>query len=257
MLIAAQYILGTQVEGQDGRLGLIHDLLFDDNSWAVRYVVINTRTWLPGRKVLLAPLEIKQTDWPGHQIKIDKTRTQIEQSPPLSEHEPVSRQRESDLADYFDWPRLWGGADPLGPDTPMGVGADPSSPENEASPTTLAKEPDGDPHLRSCKHILRYELTAEDGQIGDIEDLIVDDREWQIRYLVARVDSVKWITRAHFLIAPDWIRELDWKTRHLSVDLTRDQIESCPEFEPTEPINRRLEERLYDYYGRPRYWDDE
>jgi hypothetical protein len=99
-----------------------------------------------------------------------------------------------------------------------------------------------------------YELSAVDGEIGEVEDLIVDDQKWRIRYIVARVDAAKWITRARFLVSPDWIQGIDWSTRSLTVDLTRQEIEECPEFEPTKPINRRYEELLCDYYGRPRYW---
>jgi hypothetical protein len=103
MRIAAQFMLGTKVRGKGGYLGLLHDVLFDDVSWRVRYLVINTRSWLPGRKVILRPGEAQTLDWPAHEIRVDKSRKEIENSPPLAEHEPVSRQRQAELADYFDW----------------------------------------------------------------------------------------------------------------------------------------------------------
>jgi len=256
MRIAADFVLGTPVEGRDGRLGHIDDVLFDDRSWRVRYLVIQVRSWLPGRKVVLMPREVTGADWPAHSVTIDKTREEIRQSPPLAEHEPVSIQHESELADFFDWPTLWGGADPLGPNTPMGIGADLAHMNRKASGNPLAKQPTGDPHLRSMQHIVGYDLVANDGEIGEIADLILDDTDWRIRYLVATVDSSRWIDRAQFLIAPDWIHEIDWESRRITVDLSRDEIEDCPEFDSTAPINRRQEERLYDYYGRPRYWTE-
>ncbi len=139
----------------------------------------------------------------------------------------------------------------------MGVGADPSDREHQVGDNPLAADNDGDPHLRSSRHILGYELQAGDGYAGEVDDLIVDDQERQVRFLVARVDPGRWISRARHLVAAEWLQELDWESRKLAIDLSRGQIEDCPEFDPMEPANRECEQRLYDYYGRPRYQSSE
>jgi hypothetical protein len=112
---------------------------------------------------------------------------------------------------------------------------------------------EGDPHLRSVGEVAGYHIEASDGEIGHIEDFIFDDETWKIRYVV--VDTKNWLPGRKVLVSPLWVEDVSWRKRRVRVDLTQEEIKSSPEYDPTAPVNRQYEERLYDYYGRPRYWD--
>jgi hypothetical protein len=123
------------------------------------------------------------------------------------------------------------------------------------SPPELVEEfasESGDPHLRSTQEVLGYYIHASDGDLGHVEDFIVDDDNWTIRYMV--VDTRNWLPGKKVLVAPEWITEVSWGESKVYVDLTQDAIKDSPEYDPTETVNRLYEERLYDFYGRPKYW---
>jgi len=107
--------------------------------------------------------------------------------------------------------------------------------------------------LRSTREVFGYDVQAEDGDVGSVADFLVDDKSWNIRYLV--VDTAQWLSRDKVLIAPDWVTEVDWALREVQVGLTREEVENAPSFDQSEPIERSYEVRLYDYYGRPKYWE--
>jgi hypothetical protein len=177
-------------------------------------------------------------DWDKNEFHVGMTREQIESGPSVTEDEPVSRQHEAELHNYLNvtpyWARVPGGAFIV----------------KEA----LANhdEPDGDPNLRSSREVIGYHIEARDGKIGHVEDLIVDDDTWTIRYLV--VDTRNLLPGEKVLVAPTWIKGISWSDSKVSVDLTTGQVKDSPEYTPSAPVNRELEERLYDYYGRPYYW---
>jgi hypothetical protein len=257
MLIAANSVIGSTLQGVDGYLGTLKDVLFDDAAWCVRYLTIDTGKWLPGRKVLLAPAVIEQAEWPAKTLEVRQTRQQIIDSPPLSEHEPVSRQHELELANYFQWPSYWGQGGPLGPVPMAGVPGFGSAPK----PSVLEKDVDeadkrrvetADNNLRSVKELIGYQTEASDGDVGHVQDFILDDETWAVRYLV--IDTKRWLPWGSVLVSPAWVTSVSWDDSKLRVDLTRAQIKGSPEFDPREPINRRYEEQLYNYYGLPAYW---
>jgi PRC-barrel domain len=100
--------------------------------------------------------------------------------------------------------------------------------------------------------VLAYYIQAHDGQIGHVEDFIVDTEAWAIRYIA--VDTGNWWPGKKVLVAATWIEYVDWAESLVHVDLSRDQVKGSPEFDTTAPVNRAYESRLYDYYGRPVYW---
>jgi hypothetical protein len=244
------------VEGADGEVGTIKDVFFSSDSWHVRYLVVDTGRWLPGRRVVLAPHAIDRTDWPSQSVFVLQTRKQIEDSPSVLEHEPVSRQKEAELAKHYQWPIYWGETEPLGPDPvvrmpPVEAESEPSQSTN-TDQATSSQTIDSD--LRSAKEVIGNHVEATDGEIGYVQDFIVDDDFWTIRYLV--IDTHRWLPYGSVLVSPDWATEVSWDQKKVRVDLTREQVKNSPEFNPYEPVNREYEEHLYNYYGRPAYWHE-
>lgn len=100
-----------------------------------------------------------------------------------------------------------------------------------------------------------YKVAAFDGEIGRIEDFIVDDDSWVVRYVVVDVGTALSGPNRRVLLAPSWLTSLAWTRKEAHTALTVEEIEESPEHDPTAPVDRAYEERLYDHYGRRVYWD--
>jgi hypothetical protein len=248
MLRSLKAIHGYTVLAKDGDMGKVHDFYFHDDTWIIRYLVVDTGHWLPGRKVLITMGSVGKPNWAGFTFPVDLTREQVEKSPDIDTDQPVSRQQETELHNYFGWPFYWMEPGP-GVWPPF---ATPSPISMPMPPSGSAPKEHGDLHLRSQRELTGYHIHATDGVLGHVEDLIVEDGQWVVRYTV--VDTGKWLPSKKVLLSPQWLSEIRYAEREVHVGLTRDKIAQCPEFHPGAPVNREYEERLYDYYGRPVYW---
>jgi len=250
MLRSVKELIGYELQAKDGAIGRCKDFLFDDERWTIRYLVAETGSWLTGRKVLISPVSLGKPDWPSRLFPVELTKKQIEDSPGLDADAPVSRQYELKWNVYFGLPAYW-----AGPDI-WGAGPYPSTllmrePKPAATGTAPEEVPE-ESHLRSFKEVTGYYLRAADGEIGYVEDFIVDEALWLLRYMV--VDTRNLLPGRKVLVAPTWVKSVDWHNRHVTVDLTVEAVKNSPEYDPAAPVNREYETRLYDYYGRPYYW---
>ena len=246
MLRSMNEIIGYKIEASDGELGRAKDFLFDDHSWVVRYLVVNTGDWLQDRQVLISPQAMREPDWTGGAIHVALTRKQVENSPRIESDLPVSRQHEQRLAEHYRWQPYWQ-YEPFGPPISMlGVLSEASVKDSGK------KDTPGDLSLRSVKEVTGYRIHASDGEIGHVAEFIVQTEGWVIRYLV--VDTHNWLPGKKILVSPAWVKRVSWDERRVHVDLSRQEIRGSVEFDPYAPINREYEARLYDYYGRPKYW---
>ena len=168
-------------------------------------------------------------------------------SPDIDTEKTVTRLHELELHKHYDWPLYWG--DNLYAGTLSGGMIFPRIRENEGKPET--EQPPAETHLQSTRAVAGYRLHAADGPIGHIEDYIVDDEKWAIRYLVAGTGT--WLPGRKVLISPHWIERVDWETSEVFVDLTRGAIQASPGFDPAVPVSEDYESDLYDHYGRPKF----
>jgi hypothetical protein len=246
MLRSLNKILGYTIRATDGEIGSAHDFYFDDGEWIVRYLVVDTGGWLSGRRVLISSGEVGRADWKHRLLTVSLTREKVEHSPGVESDLPVSRQEEEVLGHYYDWVPYWGGA--------CGIMGTPVAtvPDARILAKGTEEDPSGDPHLRSIKEVTGYHILASDGEIGHVDDFIVDTEKWVLRYLL--IDTRNWLPGRKVLVAPNWVGRVDWTDRLVNLDLNRQQVEDSPEFDPSLPLNREYEIRLYDYYGRPGYW---
>lgn len=251
MLRSMKEIEGYTLETTDGEIGRCKDFLFNDRQWVLRYMVADTGKWLPGRKVLISPISLGVPDWRSRRFPVALTKDQIKGAPGIHSDEPVSRQYEAELFAHLGYLPYWGGSNVWGSSTfPRHLR---SLEAADASGVAVAVETKGNPDLRSLNEVTGYRIHARDDEVGHVEDLIVDDDQWIIRYLV--VDTRNWLSGRKVIIPPHWVARFDWKEKAAHVDLTREQIKHSPEYESGAPVNRTYETRLYDYYGRPVYWD--
>jgi hypothetical protein len=242
MLWSIKSLSGYTILATDGEIGKIEEFLFEDELWLISYLVVNTGDWLRDRKVLISPVAIHQPDWSSHQFPVELTKDQVKNSPTLDVDRPIPRQQQIKLHNYYKWPYYWTINYPISP-LP--------EPEGKFNPT---QEEEDETHLRNTKEVIGYHLRATDGDIGHIEDVIVEDDLWGICYMV--IDTRNWLPGRKVLIPPTWIKEIRWTEKRVSVDLSREKVKESPEYNPSDPVNREYEIRFYDYYGRPKYWQD-
>jgi uncharacterized protein YrrD len=251
MLRTAGELKGVTIEAMDGDIGGVQDLYFDDQTWTVRYVVVDTGTWLPGRQVLISPFAFQAV--PGAlRLRTSLTKERVQNSPSIDADRPVNRQREIEFSEYYGYPHYWVGPNRWGD---LAYPVMPSQP-SIADQEMLARELEsGDPNLRSARDVMGYYIHATDGDLGHVEDFLVDAETWAIRYII--VDTRNWLPGRRVLISPEWIQRVSWEDSKVYVDLSKRHIEAAPEFDPSLPLAREHEERLYDHLGRAKYWERE
>ena len=179
MIYKVRALKGFHLNGKDGEIGKVKEFYFDDTHWTIRYLVADTGKWLEENQVLISPyslLEINQTE---KYVSVDLTKQQIEDSPPLESHEPISKQFEESYYDYYKWPVYWTGTYLWG-----------AYPRIERDPEMRDDDIDRDseswePHLRSTHDVSGHHIEATDGSVGHVDDFLIDDDTWAIRYLWA------------------------------------------------------------------------
>ena len=243
-------LIGKPINGRDGIIGKTRDFLFNDDDWVCRYLVADTTGWLTRKQVLIAPHLLRDPDLGAWDVAVHANldRDMIRACPPLEAHEPVSRQYERELAMFYSYPLYWDGL-------PVGTSqvASPGTAKADISAHLKRMDQISETRLRSVGEVLGYHIAATDGEIGHVEDFIVETKVWTLRYLV--VDTRNWLPGGRkVLIPPFWQDDIDWRSQRLRVTMTRDAVRQSPEIDLNEPVNRDAEGRLYDYYGLPRDW---
>ncbi len=255
MLRTTKAVMGYTIRATDKDLGSVKDFYFDDHAWIIRYLIADTGNWLPGRQVLIGTEALGQPDWAEEVFPVRLTAEQIEESPDIADDSPVSLQQEEKLRAYFSWQEYWGDKPFIQPAAGATFGLVGVTHAPEAVPVDVEATlhvPSGDPHLRSINEVCGYSIEVLDGNIGQVEDFVIDDTNWKLHYII--VDTGNWLPGKKVLISPEWIKQVSWADRTVALDLTQEGVKSSPEFDPSLPINREYEARLYDYYGRPKYW---
>jgi hypothetical protein len=244
MLYKAKAVEGYRLDGYDGSIGTVVEFYFDDRHWAIRYLIADTGDWLVDRKVLISPYALVDFNRSEQRIAINLTKKQIEESPLLNSDKPISQQFEQEYYGYYEWPMYWAGPFMWGAypyivrDDKSGAGASPD-------------EKEWDPHLRSTHEVCGYHIQASDGELGHVEDFIIDDETWAIRYLV--INTHNWWPGKKVLISPLWITRVSWSEAKVFVKLPREIIKQSPEYTDESLVTRDYERDLNLYYQRQGY----
>jgi sporulation protein YlmC with PRC-barrel domain len=252
MLWNASAVKGYAIEANDGRLGTVSDFLFDDTSWLVRWLVVDTGTWLSGRKVLLPLSALGHIDQKLEQFSVRLTKQEIKDSPNIDSDRPVSRQMESHLYDYYGWNPYWSSSMYMGGYMGGywgGLPAGPPSPEIRRREELIAdiQRDDDDPHLRSIAAITGYHIHATDGELGHVEDLFIEDTDWSIHYLL--VDTKNWWPGKKVLISPRSTKTIDWTHKLVNLNVDRRKVKDSPAYDTATQVDRPYERRFHLYYG--------
>jgi len=252
MLDKAKTLRGYTLRSRDGDIGKVKEFYFDDQFWTIRYLVAGTGNWLTGRQVLLSPHALTAVNREAEYIAVNLTKKQIEESPKLGSDQPVSRQFEQDYFGNYGWPAYWGGLSMWGA-YPYIVREGERDPKSWRE--TAEVEGEWDPHLRSTNAVTGYKIHAADGAVGHVEDFIIEDKTWAIRYLV--VDTRDFWPGKKVLVSTDWIESIDWDQSAVFIDLPRETINESPEYTEKSLILRDYEVFLHQHYDRVGYWVNE
>jgi uncharacterized protein YrrD len=222
MLRNTKDLYGNHLTATDGDIGQVKDFCFDDEAWVIRYLVVNSGSWLAGRHVLISPHAFAKWDHSEKTLHLKLHKKQIEDSPSLESHKPVSRQFELEYHGYYGWKGYWN-LHPM-----SGLNA---YPEDEPVAKDAAANPHrhqrDDNHLRSTHEVTGYDIQASDGSIGHVSGFLVDDRSWAIRQLV--VETCHWYTGKEILISPSKIERISYEDSKVFVNLTKADIQRTAE----------------------------
>ena len=225
------------ISATDGEIGHVKDFYFDDDAWAIRYIVVETGSWLMNRQVLISPISVQHPDWARRTLSVSITKDQVGHSPDIDTRKPVSRQHEVAYMGYYGYPYYWAGGGLWGGGLypyalVPGYAGDLIERRGDAKRSLNERERlrNDDPHLRSCKAVTGYRLHATDGEIGHVSSYLVDDETWAVRFVV--VETSHWWLGHQVLIAPESITGVQWSDETVSVGLSRAAVKASPSYDP-------------------------
>ena len=217
-------LIGYRMQATDGEIGEVVDFYFDDETWTIRYLVVKTGNWLSGRKVLISAAGLAPTDIKPDLFPISITKEQIRNSPDIDTDKPVSRQQEAMLNQHHFWENYWGSGSYGGE---MGI---PN--RRPVRIKEIDRDPKEDIHLRSITEVDGYTIHATDGEIGHINDFIVDDQTWRLIDLI--VDTHNWIGGKKVLVAVAHVHSISFLNRLVYVNITLADIDTCKIYKEAE-----------------------
>jgi hypothetical protein len=226
MFLSIKQLYGNRLGASDGEIGHVKDFYVDDRNWVVRYLVADTGTWLTGRQVLISPHAFGGLHPAGKILDLKLTRKQIENSPSIALHKPVSRQYEEEYHQYFGWPYYWQG------DALWGMSGIPTmvlpaeTQQGKPAPASGAHSKDADSHLRSTQAVNGYHLMATDGILGHVCDFMMDAQSWKIGRLVVKTGHR--FSGKEVQIPVSKVVSLNYEESTVCVNLTSDAVEHSP-----------------------------
>jgi uncharacterized protein YrrD len=239
-MIKFKDIKGFEVTCTNESVGKIKDVSFDELSNSVRYLVIDTSSWLPGKKVLVKPDAVSRVDMSDEQVQLKLSKSKFEESPSLESDLPVSRQHEEALHTYHGMAPYWSANLHLGGSW-FPYPAYPISSSNlsilgrnypvEWQELQERRRERFDNHLRSCDEVCGYKIASrDDEEFGEVSDMIIDVNIWQVVDLV--LSSRKWLPGGKtFACSPMFVDAIDENKEVLNVDLKKQTLLDSPEFD--------------------------
>jgi hypothetical protein len=223
MIASLDQLAGFDLKAADGVIGRVRDCYFDDGTWTVRYVVVDTDGW-GGRRVLLSPISFAGLDRAAGTLAVSLSSDRIRNSPDAFLHEPISRQYERRYFEYYGYAPYWHGVGYWGPGASPGALASRGAAQAAASEAAAAADSEAGAHLRSSKEVIGYHIRATDGPIGHVDDLLADDESWSIQHLL--IDTSNWIGGDSIVLPRRVVSAVSWANREVEVSLSRREVEA-------------------------------
>ncbi|MCJ0932212.1 PRC-barrel domain-containing protein [Virgibacillus halodenitrificans] len=237
MLFFTSDLKDYHVHAADGEMGKVKDLYFDDNNWAIRYAVIDTRKWLPGRRVLLSPTSIITVNENEGHLEVKHDKDTIRNSPSIPEDQPMTQDMEDTLAGYYGWSRYWMGNLLWGPNVTPATDLDSNTENPQIFEEKLDEQKRYD--LRSEDETNGFKVHADDGKIGTLTDMIFNSDNWKLQYMVVR-DSEAITEEAYYVFDLNNIESVDWFENDIYINTTLEKIKAENVYETKQSIMASL-----------------
>ena len=221
-------LAGFKMEATDGEIGEVKEFYFDDETWAIRYLILETGNWFSSKKVLIAPQALLAPDWANKNFPISLTKEQIKNSPDIDTDQPISRRHEIEMYGYYAWESYAGSGFYAGGTAPVMILPPVLDEEVIKENVSANSHADYDPHLRSTGHVSGYFIHATDGDIGHVKDFIIDSDTWKITDLV--IDTQNWIGGHKVLIPVRHVREIQSENTTIILDISKEYLNDCQTF---------------------------
>ena len=256
MNIAVTRLHKLTLHATDGEIGSVIDTYFDDDGWAIRYLVVATGPLIFGRRVLLSPASISKIDPDHRQLWVDLTVEQIKGSPDIDTRKPVSRQEEERFLTYYDLMPYWSGPDIWASSAcasglpRLGNPPEDVEPRPEEAERATISDPQGEhgnSHLRSANEVRGYRATARDADAGHLEDFIVEEGTWRLRY--ALFDTGGLLSGKQVLVPCDRITSISWTERQIMVQAKKKDLDSAPDFDPRSSLTPETEDVVLRHFA--------
>lgn len=256
MLRSLKEIIGYNLLTTDDLAGHCEDFLLDTALRRVCYTIVDTGSWLQRRRTVISTTRLGQPDWSTERIPTSFSRRDIEQAPESGASTIASHQYEISNHEYDTLPFYWPGVD-FTEGTPDRRGVilpvEDIDLDNDITEPNYIPDKRHATNLTSALSILKYDAIAQDGNIGHVDDIIVDDEKWDIVNII--IDTGKILPDRQVAINPALVRKINSTTHFLDMGISHDAIDKLPNFDPDAMINRQPEIHLYDYHGKPRQWE--
>lgn len=231
MNLSLNTLLRFDISAQDGGIGFIKDVLFDDQQWTVRYITVDTKRWMPlSKKVLITPVAINAIDLEQGEVHVSLSKQDMLDAPSIDTHKPISRKFEEVLFDYFGYGYYWNGIGLWGDfQNPQELAANEVVPE-DALVENVSESDCSDANLRSIDELKHYDVVETDGMQGHVHDFILDTKTWTIKYLV--IDTRNWLPGGRkCLLPPEYLESVSWRDQAVFCELKIDQVKQIPDYD--------------------------
>lgn len=248
MLWKVNDLKSFSLRATDGVIGEVEEMFVSDDAWVVRYVIVRTGGWLDREHVLISPLALDVPNGPARTIPVSLSQEQVRNAPTADSKRTVSRENEVKYHDYYGWPYYWVGGPMWGPFMTPGELARAEVKRADKGDGSPRREPRAPSRLRSTEEVRGYGFEGADGDLGHIDDFVVDDEDWSVRYLV--IDTRNWWPGGKKVLLPTaLVHEISWDAQKVTSNVSRETVKSAPEYEESLPIPVAFQRLLAQHYG--------
>jgi len=240
MLIRLSDLKDYQVQALDGDVGRVDDVYFYRGEWQIRYLLLAASYEPTDRRVMVPTSNVKEIRPDQHVLILDLTSSQVRESPDVGISQPVSRQDEIELHQYYGWPVDW--LEEQHEVMPLEESSDQSQ-EDE----TRDAEGEEEVELQSGSEIIGlFQVRSNDAEIGEVTECIIDDDDWTLQFIGAKLTGSP---ESNILLTTDIIDQVDWVDADIYVDATREVVAASPAIDPSAPLDDEQRARLQAYYS--------
>lgn len=242
MLRHANSLVGYDLKTSSSESGKVVAVFFDEDSWKLRYLVVEGGKWLSYRNVLLSFEALESIDDDNENIFVSVDGKSVIESPDLKTELPISRGAELLLAKYWNWTPYWT-KELLPPYINRNISAEAGRESKEATEKRAQKES----RLRSVEEVTGYSVHARNGGSGHVASLVYNESDHAIRYIL--VDTRKWFGGREVLVPIEKIEKVSWSSNEFVLEPPAEQIKSAPEYESLAAVSNEFEQRIREHFG--------